>query len=114
MCATAFGFVPQNARNLIVSTPQQDRESAAPVILFSEDSKQKKGGLETGMRSKLVSESIAPWRTLRLFLYGSLGSGAFIGGLINTSGAIAGSNRPEFNLNTEVGIHEVVYNSGVA
>ena len=54
------------------------------------------------MRSKLVTESIAPWRTLRLFLYGALGSGAFIGGLINTSGAIAGSNRPEFNLNTEV------------
>jgi hypothetical protein len=64
--------------------------------------KKKKGGLDGNMRNKLVTESIAPWRTLRLFLYGSLGSGAFIGGLINGSGAIAGSGKPEFNLQTEV------------
>lgn len=70
------------------------------MALWSEP--KKKGGLDTGLRSKLVTESIAPWRTLRLFLYGSLGSGAFIGGLINISGAIAGSNSPDFNLNTEV------------
>jgi hypothetical protein len=31
-----------------------------------------------------------------------LGSGAFIGGLINGSGAIAASGSPEFNLQTEV------------
>jgi len=37
-----------------------------------------------------------------LFLYGSAASGAFIGGLINGSGAIAGSGRPEFNLQTEI------------
>lgn len=64
--------------------------------------KKKKGGLDGNMRNKLVTESIAPWRTLRLFLYGSLGSGAFIGGLINGSGAIAGSGKPEFNLQTEL------------
>ncbi|KAL3918812.1 MAG: hypothetical protein SGILL_004063 [Bacillariaceae sp.] len=54
------------------------------------------------MRNKLVTESIAPWRTLRLFLYGSLGSGAFIGGLINLSGAVAASGSPDFNLQTEL------------
>ena len=54
------------------------------------------------MRNKLVTESIAPWRTLRLFLYGSAGSGAFIGGLINGSGAIAASASPDFNIQTEV------------
>lgn len=73
---------------------------ASTMALWSEPSK--KGGLETGLRSKLVSESIAPWRTLRLFLYGALGSGTFIGGLINISGAVAGSNSPDFNLNTEL------------
>ena len=64
----------------------------------------KKGGLEEGMRNKLVTESIAPWRTLRLFLYGTLGSSAFVGGLINISGAVANSklNPAEFNLQTEV------------
>jgi hypothetical protein len=62
----------------------------------------KKGGLDETMRNKLVTESIAPWRTLRLFLYGSAGSGAFIGGLINGSGAIAGSASPDFSLQTEV------------
>lgn len=54
------------------------------------------------MRNKLVTESIAPWRTIRLFLYGTLGSGAFVGGLINTSGAIAASSSPDFNLQTEL------------
>jgi len=60
------------------------------------------GGFDESMRNKLLTESIAPWRTLRLFLYGSLGSGAFIGGLINGSGAIANSNSPDFNLQTEL------------
>mmetsp|Transcript_23695 Transcript_23695/g.68107 ORF Transcript_23695/g.68107 Transcript_23695/m.68107 type:complete len:333 (+) Transcript_23695:89-1087(+) len=75
--------------------------TTSSTTLFSEPPK-KKGGLDTGMRSKLVTESIAPWRTLRLFLYGAFGSGAFIGGLINISGAVAGSNSPDFNLNTEL------------
>jgi hypothetical protein len=76
------------------------------VTLWSEENKEKKkGGLDGKLRSKLLSESIAPWRTLRLFLYGSLGSGAFIGGLINTSGAIAASSSPEFNLNPEVRLY---------
>jgi len=76
-------------------------------VLWSENSnnknnKEKRGGLEEGMRNKLVTESIAPWRTIRLFLYGALGSGAFIGGLINISGAVAASNSPDFNLQTEL------------
>jgi hypothetical protein len=74
------------------------------MVLWSDSSNNKeKGGLEEGMRNKLVTESIAPWRTIRLFLYGALGSGAFIGGLINISGALAASNSPDSNLQTEVG-----------
>jgi hypothetical protein len=74
--------------------------SASSLVVLRET--EKKGGLDGTVRNKLLSESIAPWRTLRLFFYGALGSGAFIGGLINTSGAVAGSNSPDFNLNTEV------------
>ena len=74
--------------------------SPTRTALFSDQ--KKKGGIDETMRNKLVTESIAPWRTLRLFLYGSFGTGAFIGGLVNGSGAIAASNSPEFNLQTEV------------
>jgi len=60
---------------------------------------------DIGERTKLISESIAPWRTLRLFLYGSAASGAFVGGLITLSGAIAAMNggglRPDVDMNTE-------------
>lgn len=64
----------------------------------------KKTGLEDGVRTKLVAESIAPWRTVRLFLYFSLGSGAAVGGLITLSGVAAGLSgaRTDLDMNTEV------------
>ena len=81
----------------------QSVSSSLSTVLYSDNSKKsKRGGLDGNLRSKLVTESIAPWRTIRLFLYGALGTGAFVGGLINTSGAIAASNSPDFNLQTEV------------
>lgn len=63
----------------------------------------KKGGLDAKVRSKLLTESIAPWRTLRLFLYFSAGSGALIGGLITLSGVAAalGGAKPDVDLNVE-------------
>jgi hypothetical protein len=68
-----------------------------------ESSNKKKGGLDESVRTKLVSESIAPWRTLRLFLYFSLGSGALVGGLITLTGfAAVVSGAKEGNINTEV------------
>lgn len=80
---------------------EKNYESSLPfTALFSD--KKNNAPFDESMRNKLVTESIAPWRTLRLFLYGSLGSGAFIGGLINGSGAIAGSASPDFNLQTEL------------
>ena len=81
--------------------------SSADMRLFMSESKKSKlkSGLDENMRNKLVTESIAPWRTVRLFLYFSFGSGAFIGGLINLSGTIAAvtANNPDLNMNTEVG-----------
>jgi len=62
-----------------------------PSLLRStQDETPKKNGLDPS--TKLVAESIAPWRTLRLFFYFSLGSGAFIGGLISLSGTVAALN----------------------
>lgn len=84
--------------DLLQTGPKQ--VSSSKLVVLHEN--KKKGGFDENMRSKLVTESIAPWRTIRLFLYGSFGSGAFLGGLINISGAVAASNSPDFNLNTEV------------
>jgi hypothetical protein len=105
LAAGTSAFAPPAARtSLAAANPctTATTESSLVTLFAEESSKKKTGGLDGKMRSKLLSETIAPWRSLRLFLYGSLGSGAFIGGLINGSGAIAGSALPEFNLNTEV------------
>ena len=92
-----------NKINIVTPFPRGDEDNDLQMSFSALCSdKKKKGGLDESMRNKLVTESIAPWRTLRLFLYGSLGSGAFVGGLINGSGAIAASASPEFNLQTEV------------
>ena len=100
----ASAFVPASKSRAVSPLRIDEQQSLDSQLsfttLFAE--KKKKGGLDESMRNKLVTESIAPWRTLRLFVYGSFGSGAFIGGLINGSGAIAAMNSPEFNLQTEV------------
>jgi hypothetical protein len=104
LVAGTSAFAPHARTSLSTSTRVETACTKSLVTLFAEESK-KKSGLDGKMRSKLLSETIAPWRALRLFFYGALGSGAFIGGLINGSGAIAGSASPEFNLNTEVRAH---------
>lgn len=73
-------------------------------LAAAEGNQKKKGGaLDESVRTKLLSESIAPWRTLRLFLYFSLGSGAFIGGLVTLPGAAAVlSGAKEGDMNVEV------------
>ena len=68
------------------------------------EKEKRKGDIDPGLKNKLISESIAPWRTVRLFLYGSLGSGAMVGGLITLSGALAAFSgaRTDLDLNTEL------------
>ena len=106
-------FVPSGhktcLKHSVSQRPNTDFLASPPsmpssLLVLSNDKGNKSGDGDGDMRNRrsLVTESIAPFRGLRLFLYGSLGSGAFIGGLINGSGAIANSNNPEFNLNTEV------------
>jgi hypothetical protein len=108
LCATADAFSPSKvpAPFAVRATTARTTRTTSSLLVLSAEEK-KKGGLDGSLRNKLVSESIAPWRTLRLFLYGSAASGAFVGGLINGSGAIAGMNSPEFNLNTEVSFSTV-------
>jgi hypothetical protein len=73
--------------------------------LYAEEDQKKKTGIDERVRTKLLSESIAPWRSLRLFLYGSLGTGALIGGLITLSGTAAiVSGAKEGDMNTQVGL----------
>ena len=100
-------FVPNSncrfAKTSFSITANHELTRPSLVVIRSDKGKGDDGG-EGEMRNRraLVTESIAPFRGLRLFLYGALGSGAFVGGLINTSGAIAASNSPEFDLSTEV------------
>ena len=109
----AFLVAPSNPKTVRVQVPEcstlQPSRRALATCLFAEApdrKKKKKGGLDESVRTKLVTESIAPWRTLRLFLYGSLGSGALIGGLVTlTSTAAISSGAKEGDLNAEVRQH---------
>jgi hypothetical protein len=77
--------------------------------LYAEEDQKKKTGIDEKVRTKLLSESIAPWRSLRLFLYGSLGTGALIGGLITLSGSAAiVSGAKEGDMNTQVGFFSCI------
>jgi hypothetical protein len=121
---SAFAFQPKLAvRNKLSVSPKQllsqnTKECEPATALWStppssdgdsggdESAKKKKSGagFDEGLRSKLVSESIAPWRTVRLFFYGSLGTGALIGGLVTLSGTAAALSgaRPDLDLNEQV------------
>lgn len=62
-----------------------------------------KGKVDSETRTKLLEESIAPFRGLRLFFYAALGSGAAIGGFITLTGVLAALSgaRNDVDLNTE-------------
>jgi hypothetical protein len=49
-------------------------------------------GSSTVVSNKLLAETIAPFRGLRLFFYGAFASGALAGGLITLSGILAALN----------------------
>jgi len=63
----------------------------------------KKSGIDRKVSNKLLAETIAPFRGLRLFFYGAFASGAFVGGLITASGVAAALSgvRTDLDLNTE-------------
>jgi Low psii accumulation1 / Rep27 len=93
-----------------VPSDQAHQSSAGRLVLHASTEggkKEKKSGaakLDENVKNRLVKETIAPWRPLRLFLYFALGSGAMIGGLITLSGTLAAMSgaRPDVDLNAEV------------
>ena len=98
-----------SATQSAIYSSSNDDEDAVPTSRR----RRKAAGLDPEMRSKLLSESIAPWRTVRLFLYVAAGSGALLGGLITLSGVAAALSgaRTDVDLNTEV--CDVIWVTGV-
>ena len=107
--ASVHGFAPPSIgvskvqTNSNVNTsyqPTQQTASSSPLTQLSE---KKQGGLEPNVSNKLLEETVAPFRGLRLFFYGAFASGAFVGGLITLSGVAAAMNglRDDVDLNTE-------------
>jgi hypothetical protein len=84
--------------------------SKSTLLLAKDDATNNKNGrvavVDEGVRNKLLSETIAPWSSLRLFLYASLGAGAAIGGLLTLGGTVAALSgaRSDLELNTQVRI----------
>jgi len=72
--------------------------------MMVQDNEKSAETINEGVSSRLLTETIAPWRSLRLFVYFSFGSGAFVGGLITLSRILAASRfqSGEVDLNPEV------------
>lgn len=112
-CDRHYYHCPRDHRTLVATIKRYHHSSTTKpttTLLWNSnkeqdqsDSNKKQGSLDGSVRTKLLSESIAPWRTLRFFLYASFASGAMIGGLITLTGTLAVvSGAREGNLNTEV------------
>jgi hypothetical protein len=112
LSSTSAFVAPQVRWNQAVSRTTSSKSSNSPfsshLILSSSDSDtdndaKKNKALEGDVRNRLLTESIAPWRSVRLFLYFSLGSGAALGGFLTATGlAAALSHGSEVDINTEV------------
>ena len=103
---TTTAFVPTTTTTAKTTTIRRP-----PTAVFMSDNKNdddsslssNKKPFDEKLRSKLVSEAIAPWRTVRLFMYGTLGSSALVGGLITAAGTAAALQglRPDLDLNEQ-------------
>lgn len=82
------------------ATTTSTRSASSSTVALHE---KKPGGLDANISNKLLTETIAPFRGLRLFFYAAFASGAFVGGLITASGVAAALNglRSDVDLNTE-------------
>jgi len=91
------GFVPLAKTNTL---QHQFRKNIKYFMATSNDNKDVSA--ENDVSSRLLAESIAPWRTLRVFLYFALGSGALLGGFITLTGVFASLSRgsTEIDLNS--------------
>lgn len=95
-------FVPlTTSSNLCVS--QFDDFEEDNIIDAALEQKNSKISKNVELRKKIITESIAPWRALRVFAYGALGSGAALGGFITLAGVAAALSgaRSNVDLKTE-------------
>lgn len=76
---------------------------SSTVVATALREKKKGSNLDRNVSNKLLEETVAPFRGLRLFLYAALASGAFIGGLITASGVAAALSgvRSDVDLDAE-------------
>ena len=70
--------------------------------------------LEEGVKAKLLAESIAPWRLVRMFFYGSFGSGAFVGGFLTLAGLIAAKSGARSDVDIDEATINVAIDFGAA
>lgn len=88
---------------LMNKSPLQEHLHRPATLLAAEEKKKSRSGLDPSVRAKLVTESIAPWRSLRIYLYIALGLGATLGGVITLLGVVAALSgaRTDLDLNVE-------------
>jgi len=98
-------YVSQQHRSINKSptTSHLPQKQYVHTALNAEKKDNNNSGLAPGVSKNLLAETIAPFRGLRLFFYGSFASGAFVGGLITASGVAAALSgvRTDVDLNTE-------------
>lgn len=104
LLATSSAFAPVAHRHAHLRQTDPNVVETTTCLFNTPETNKKKKPYDEQLRKKLLSESIAPWRTIRLFLYGSLGSGAFVGGFIQLTGLLAAlsAGTPDIDMNTEV------------
>ena len=111
---TVQGFAPNPSYS--TSTVRSTTKSFHPAVILSsskdhtatlttlhEKKKEKSSDSSSMPSNKLLAETIAPFRGLRLFFYAAFASGAFVGGLITASGVAAALSgvREDLDLNAE-------------
>ncbi|KAL7495564.1 hypothetical protein ACHAWT_003955 [Skeletonema menzelii] len=101
---TAAAFAPPTiSHHMSKSVQTQQRQKILTTTQLYETKQKKSGGIDRNVSNKLLAETIAPFRGLRLFLYAAFASGAFVGGLITASGVAAALSgvRTDVDLNAE-------------
>mmetsp|Transcript_18330 Transcript_18330/g.32772 ORF Transcript_18330/g.32772 Transcript_18330/m.32772 type:complete len:243 (+) Transcript_18330:197-925(+) len=107
--SAVHGFTPppsisiSTIPNDAIQRSQYSRPPATITALNQEKEKKGSTGINRTVSNKLLVETVAPFRGLRLFLYAAFASGAFVGGLITLSGVAAAMNglRDDVDMNTE-------------
>ena len=102
---TAAAFAPPTSSHHMSKSVQTQQRQILTQLYETDETKPKKSstGIDRNVSNKLLAETIAPFRGLRLFFYAAFASGAFVGGLITASGVAAALSgvRTDVDLNTE-------------